>query len=146
MGVYTRFKRNADGLRQLVELLEVTPGSRRQKMIDVGMQEDAAYTQKALQYVMTFEDILKLPDMELAEVLSQAPPRFTAYAIHAASEEIKNRFLSKCQPKIGAEIKECLEIPNVTPVQIGGGQMKMIEITRKLEKRGLVKTKRVPSE
>ena len=51
MGVYTRFKRNPDGLRQLVELLESTPSSRRQKMIDVGMQEDPDYTKQALQYV-----------------------------------------------------------------------------------------------
>jgi flagellar motor switch protein FliG len=145
MGVYTRFKRNPDGLRQLVELLESTPMSRRQKMIDVGMQEDAEYTQKALQYVLTFEDVIKLPDLELAEVLAETPGRFTAYAIHAASEEIKNRFISKSAPRVAAEIKEFIEMPNVTPAQIGGGQMKMIETTRKLEKRGLIKTKRVPS-
>jgi flagellar motor switch protein FliG len=144
MGVYTRFKRSPDGLRNLVELLEVTPGSRRQKMIDVGMQEDPDYTQKALQYVLTFEDVIKLPDLELAEVLSQVPSRFTAYAIHSAPEEVKTRFMSKSIPRVAAEIKEFMDTPNVTPIQIGGGQMKMIEITRKLEKRGLIKTKRVP--
>lgn len=145
MGVYTRFKRNPDGLRQLVELLEATPGSRRQKMIDVGMQEDPDYTQKALQYVITFEDIVKLPDLELAEVLSETPARFSAFAIYSAAEDVKNRFLAKANPRAAAEIKEFLETPNVTPVQIGGGQLKMIEVMRKLEKRGLVKTKRVPS-
>lgn len=145
MGVYTRFKRNPDGLRQLVELLESTPGARRQKMIDVGMEEDPEYTKKALEYVITFEDILKLPDLELAEVLSETPARFSAFAIHAAAEDIKKRFMEKSSPRVSAEIKEFLETPNVTPVQIGGGQLKMIEVMRKLEKRGLVKTKRVPS-
>lgn len=145
MGVYTRFKKSPDGLRQLVELLEVTPGSRRQKMIDVGMQEDPDYTQKALQFVLVFDDIIKLPDLELAEVLSETPARFVGYAIHSAAEEVKNRFLMKANPRAAAEIKEVLETPAVTPVQTGGGQLKMIETTRKLEKRGLVKTKRVPS-
>jgi flagellar motor switch protein FliG len=145
MGVYTRFKRNPEGLRQLVELLESTPTSRRQKMIDVGMQEDAEYTKKALQYLMTFEDVMKLPDMELSEVLSETPARFSGLAIYKASDEIKARFLAKAQPRIASEIKEVLETPNVTISQIGGGQMKMIETTRKLEKRGLIKTKRVPS-
>lgn len=145
MGVYTRFKRNPDGLRQLVELLESTPGSRRQKMIDVGMQEDPDYTQKALEYVLNFDDVLKLPDLELAEVLSETPARFVAFAIYSASEEVKARFLSKSNPRAAAEIKEGFELANVTPAQIGGGQMKMIETTRKLEKRGLVKTKRVPT-
>lgn len=146
MGVYTRFKRNPDGLRQLVELLEATPAARRQKMIDVGMEEDPDYTKKALSYVLTFEDVIKLPDMELADVLAESPSRFVAYAIHSANEEIKNRFISKSKPRVAAEIKEFLETPNVTPVQIGGGQLKMIEVTRKLEKRGLVKTKHIPSD
>jgi flagellar motor switch protein FliG len=145
MGVYTRFKKNPDGLRQLVELLESTPASRRQKMIDVGMTEDPDYTKLALQYMFTFEDILKLPDTELAEVVAEAPGRFTALAIHSATNDVKTRFLSKAPPRVAAEIKEFLEVTNVTPVQIGGGQMKLIEVARKLEKRGAIKTKRVPA-
>lgn len=144
MGVYTRFKRNPDGLRQLVELLEATPVARRQKMIDVGMQEDAEYTNQALQYLISFEDILKLPDLELADLINETPPRFTALAIHAASEEVKNRFLSRAQPKIMSEIKDMLESSKITHAQIGTGQLKMIEMTRKLEKRGMVKLKRIP--
>jgi flagellar motor switch protein FliG len=87
---------------------------------------------------------MKLPDLELSEVLAETPGRFVGFAIHKASEEVKNRFLAKANPRTGAEIKEYLEMPNVTLAQIGGGQMKMIETTRKLEKKGLIKTKRVP--
>jgi flagellar motor switch protein FliG len=144
MGVYNRFKKNPDGFRQLVELLESTPMSRRKKMIDVGMQEDAEYTQKALQYVLTFEDVLNLPDLELSEVLADAPPRFTAYAIHKASQAIKDRFITKSIPKVAVEVREYLETPNVTTIQIGGAQMKLIETTRKLERKGLISTKRIP--
>src|SRR5690606_3240957 len=104
--------------RQLVELLETTPASRRQKMIDVGMEEDPDYTQRALQCMMNFDDILKLPDLELAEVIAQTPPRMTGYAIHAASPEIKNHFLSKALPKIASEIKEALDTTQVSPMQI----------------------------
>lgn len=145
MGVYTRFKRNPEGLRQLVELLESTPASRRKKMVDVGMQEDPEYTQKALQYMMTFADVLGLPDMELAEVLAEVPPRFAAIAIYSSSQEIKDRFISRCPPKSAAEMKEALESSGVSPSQIGGGQLKLIETTRKLEKKGLIKAKRIPS-
>src|SRR5690348_9642457 len=128
MGVYTRFKKDPDGLRKLVELLEVTPPSRRQKMIDVGMQEDPDYTQKAMQYCIVWEDILKLNDMELAEVLSETPARMTAYAIIGAAEEVKTRFLNKANPRAAAEIKEYVELPGITPVQIAGAQLKLIEV------------------
>ena len=143
MGVYTRFKKSPDGIRQLFELLESTPLSRRQKMIDVGMQEDPNYTQRALSYVIDFGDVMKLPEMELAEVLSEVPGRFTGFAIFGLAEEIKTKFMSKAPPRAIAEIKEVLELKTVTPVQIAGAQMKLIEMTRKLEKRGLVKTKRI---
>jgi flagellar motor switch protein FliG len=146
MGVYTRFKKNPEGLRQLVELLESTPASRRQKMIDVGMAEDPDYTRLAMQYMLTFEDAINLPDLELAEVLSQVPGRFLAFAIYSAPEEVKNRFILKALPKVAGEIKEFLDTPNVSLSQIAGAQMKVIEILRKLEKRGAIKTKRIPGQ
>src|SRR4051812_32826622 len=93
MSVYARFKRDPDGFRKLVELLETTPISRRQKMIDVGMAEDAPYTEKALSFVMTFEDVMKLPDLELAELIATAPTRMTGYAVAKASKEVQQRFL-----------------------------------------------------
>jgi len=144
MSVYARFKKNPEGFRQLVELLESTPMSRRQRMIEVGMEEDPKYTQRALEYVLTFDDVMKLPDLELAEVLAETPGRFIGFAIHTQTEEVKNRFLSKAQPRIAADIREALEMNNVPLSQVGGAQMKLIETTRKLEKRGYVKTKRIP--
>jgi flagellar motor switch protein FliG len=143
MGVYTRFKRNPEGFRQLVELLELTPSARRQKMIDVGMAEDAAYTQKALDHMMTFEDILKLPDMELAEVLAKTPPRTIAFALRPSNEEVRARFIRCCKPTIGAEVKSYVE-SEVGLREIGGAQLKMVEIARKLERAGLVKAKKIP--
>jgi flagellar motor switch protein FliG len=144
MGVYTRFKKNPDGFRQLVELWETTPVIRRQKMIEIGMEEDAEYTQKLLQYVIQFEDILNLPRQELASVLSEISGRFIAYAIRTASQEFKDRVLEAAGPAISIEIKEFLDTPNVTSVQIGSAQLKMVELTRKLERRGIVTLKKIP--
>jgi len=143
MGVYTRYKREPEGFRRLVELLESTPKSRRQKMIDVGMTEDPDYTLKALEYVMTFEDILKLPDMELAEVLAKAPPKMTGYAIHGMAAEILARFPKNAKPQVAAEIRDYVEV-KVGPVEMGGAQLKLITIARELEKRGHIKTKKIP--
>ncbi len=144
MGVYSRFKKDPEGFRRLVELLESTPSSRRQKMIDVGMQEDPDYTLQALKYIISFEDVVHLPDLELAEVLAAAPPRFIAYAIYSAKQEIKDRFISKSIPRVAAEVREYLELPRVSPIQIGGAQIKLVETMRKLERNGILTTKRIP--
>jgi flagellar motor switch protein FliG len=143
MGVYTRFKKDPEGLRKLVMLLETTPAARRQKMIDVGMEEDPIYTQKALELMMNFQDIIKLPDLELAEVVAAAQVKSLSLAIHAAPQEVKDRFLKNAKPQIAAEMRENFGM-TVGPKEIGAGQLKLIEVARGLERRGLVKTKKIP--
>ncbi len=143
MGVYTRFKKSGDGFRQLVELLESTPSSRRQRMIEVGLAEDPEYTKKAMQFMITFEDIVAMPDLELAELLAQATPRLIAIAIRLFPAEVKQRFFRNSKPPVAAEIRDYIDI-DVGLREIGGAQMKIIETARGLEKRGKIRTKRIP--
>lgn len=145
MSVYQRFKRNPEGFRALVELLETTPLDRRERMIEVGMEEDAEYTRKALRYLMTFDDVMSLPDEELAEVVVAAPPKMLGYAIHRADSDTKQRFL-RCatKPGLAAEIREALEVEGLGLKEIGGAQLKIVSVARVLEKKGLVKSKRIP--
>jgi hypothetical protein len=144
MGAFTRFKKNPEGLRQLVELWESTPLVRRQKMIDMGMDEDPEYTKKALSFVLTFDDIIKLPDLELAEVLAGTPPASVGYAIHVAPPEIRNRFLSKVLLPIGHQIKEILAQSTPNPSMIEAGQIKLVMVARNLERTNVIGTKRIP--
>jgi flagellar motor switch protein FliG len=143
MSVYARFKRNQDGFRQLVELWETTPVSRRQRMIEVGRAEDAAFTEKVLQYVMTFEDVLGLKDMELAELIAITPSRMVGLAIAMSSEEIKARFLKNARPQVAAEIRDFMAM-KIGLREVGGAQLKLVEKTRELERKGLIKTKKIP--
>lgn len=143
MSIYARFKREPNGFRNLIELWESTPISRRQKMIDAGMREDPVYTNEALKYLMTFEDILNLPDLELAELMAAAQPRVIGVAIFPFAEEVKQRFLRSAKPPVASEVRECFEM-KVSKAEIGGAQLKMITVARDLEKKGYVRTKRIP--
>ena len=143
MGVFTRFKRGPEGFRALVELWESTPVERRQRMIDIGREEDPHFTEKALQYLMTFDDILKMPDPELAEVIATAPGRIIAMAVRELPDETKKKFLQCSLPAAREEIKTYLEM-KVGLREIGGAQLKLVEYARKLEKEGKIKTKRIP--
>ena len=127
MSVYARFKRDQDGFRKLVELLESTPASRRQKMIDVGMEEDPDYTRKALEYIMTFDDVIRLPELELAEVCAKAPSKMMAYALSQQPQDVKERFL-RCSPR-----------------EITGAEIKVVETARDLERKGFVRIKKIPT-
>ncbi len=142
MGIYTRYKKDPNGFRKLVELLEVTPKDKRERMIELGRAEDAAYTEKALKFVMTFQDILSLSDSELAEVLAIAPHRMVAAAFSAAGPEVQHKVLSLSPRKMMADIKDLIEA-QYKPTEIGGAQFKMIETARDLERRGKIQLKRI---
>jgi flagellar motor switch protein FliG len=143
MGVYTRFKRTSDGFRKLVELLETTPAVRRKKMIDVGMAEDPDYTERALALVLNFEDILNLPEMELAELCGATQPRTLAIAISQQPAETKDRFVKCCKLPVAVELRDYLGM-EVKLREVGAAQLKVIEVARSLERKGFLKTKRIP--
>lgn len=143
MSVYARFKREKDGLRHLVELLEVTPAERRTKMINVGMKEDPEYTEQAVGLMLNFSDIVEFNDMELAELVAIAPGRITGLAISLSSEDVKVRFLKNAQVKRIGEIREAFEIKS-SPATVGGAQLRLIGFARELERKGLLKKKKIP--
>lgn len=143
MSVFSRYKRQPGGFRALVSLWETTPIERRKKMMDVGMAEDPGYTMEILKYMLTFEDILGLPEPELAELVAEAQPRTIAFAIAKAAPEVKERFIRCAKPPISTEIKDFLDA-EVMLREVGGAQLKLIEKARELEGRGLIKTKRIP--
>lgn len=142
MGVYTRFKKDPDGFRKLVELLETTPVARREKMINVGQEEDPEYTERALSFMMTFEDILEMPDEEVMEVLSGTPPRIIVYAISDLSEEIKEKFRTLGNPRLRTEMKDLSDL-KVAPRESDAAKLKMVATARGLEKKGVVHTKKI---
>ena len=143
MGVYTRFKRDPNGLRSLVELLESTPRKRRDRMIQVGMEEDSEYTERALKYMIQFEDILELSDLELAELIAHAAGRMTGIAISLFDEEIQNRFLRNAPAKRLGEIREYLE-HEVSKSEVGSAQIYLVTKVRELEKSGALRVKCIP--
>jgi flagellar motor switch protein FliG len=143
MGVYTRFKKDPEGFRKLVELLESTPASRRSRMIEVGLEEDPEFTHKALEHMLTMRDLIALPDLELAELVASVPlVRTLAYALKPLDTQVRQRFLRNAKPPIAFELRELLEL-EPSPSEIGGAQLKLVETARGLERRGLIQAKKI---
>ena len=139
---YARYKRDPEGLRKLVELLETAPAERRQRMIDAGNQEDKHYTAMAVRLMMAFEDIVSMPEMELAELIASSPPRVLGAALFRQPEDVRRRFLMNSPARIRGELKDYLT-HEFALSEVGGARLKLVEIARSLEKRGLLQTKRI---
>ncbi|MBY0470158.1 hypothetical protein K2X30_03245 [bacterium] len=142
MSVFSRYKRAPEGFRQIVELWEATSASKRQKMIDIGKVEDPEYTARILQFTFSWEDIVKLPDMELAEVVAKTPAKIVGYALQGLPEQVAVRFLKCASPPVAAEAKEFMTA-KIGPREIDGARLKIITVARECERGGKVKTKRI---
>src|SRR3989338_2224978 len=144
MNVYIRYKRPG-GFRILVELLESTAAAKREKMIHVGMLEDPQFTQKALSLMITFEDILKLNDVELSEVMAKAIPRISAAALWGLPKEVRTRFLQYSPPRVAIEIRDMYSTGiEFGPREVTGARLKMVEVARSLERAGILSLKKIP--
>jgi flagellar motor switch protein FliG len=144
MSMFSRYKRNPDGLRNLVELWESTPRERRESMIAAGMTEDPQYVNRVMQYMMSFEDILHLNESELSELLSASPSLTIAAAITKSPKDVRERFLRSALPQAMREIKERLG-EQIELREVGGAQLKLVQIARKLEREGILKIKQIPA-
>ena len=143
MSVFTRFKRDPSGFRALIELWESTPRVRREKMIEKGMDEDAAFTREALKYLLTFEDIVGFSDEELTELLKVTPERLVGIAIRSLSPAQQERFIKNAKSTARLEIRDTTDIA-FSLKEVGGAQLKLVAYARELEKKGRIRTKAIP--
>jgi flagellar motor switch protein FliG len=144
MSVYYRYKKTEGGFRSLVELMEQTPLSRLQKMIGVGMIDDPEYTQKALNYLISFDDICRASDPDLNEILKQTNnSKIIAYSFHAESSEMKQKVLKLVPRSIQQDVSLLLETP-IALAENKGAQFKIIGITRELERNKVLSIKKIP--
>ena len=143
MSVFTRFKRDPSGFRALIELWESTPRTRREKMIEKGMDEDAAFTREALRYVLTFEDIVGFSDEELTELLRTAPDRLVGIAIRLLPPAQQERFIKNAKSTSRLEIRDTTDIA-FSLKEVGGAQLKLVTYARDLERKGRIRTKKIP--
>lgn len=142
MGVYTRYKRPG-GFRALVELLESVSAAKREKMVELGITEDPVFTNKALAYILRFEDLLSLDDVDTAEVVARAPGRILGYALQGLTEEDQRRFLKNAKPKKYSEIRDALDMP-IGPTEHSGARLRVVQAAREAERNGRLHIKKIP--
>jgi len=146
MSVYQRYKKDSDGFRKIVQLMEVAPTVQREKMLRLGQKEDPEYTKKILQHMMVYEDFFKLPDMELAEVISACYPQALAALMSLMSKEDQERILKNAVPNSLRLLREQLEYCELqekkfSSTEIEMLQLKLIGFMRALERAGKIRVK-----
>lgn len=143
-----RYLKDEGGFRKYVELMEGMSSAKRKALMDAAKAENRVFVETAEQFIITFDRITKLPDMELTEVLGAAElkPEVIAVAIASVMDAgVREKLLKfiprKLMPAITQELKEN---PEPKPYDIGASRLKLICAARELEKKGMLKSVLIP--
>lgn len=143
MGIYDRYKKNIDGFRNLVIFLETSTPDKFAKFVELGKNEDPEFLSKALKYVISFDDILAMEEMQFNELFIGLPPKFIADAIGDFSEDEKLEFLKRLHTSMQTKVRNEFE-DEVKPGAIINARIKIITEARALEKAGAITLKKIP--
>ncbi len=143
-----RYVKDEHGFRKYVELMETMPTAKRQSMMSAAKAENPLFVETAEKYVITFDRICRLPDMELTELLSstELKPEEIATAVLSLEDEGLKANILKQLPRnrsllVNNELKDA---PPPKPFDIGAARLKFIQQTRELEKAGKLESLQIP--
>jgi flagellar motor switch protein FliG len=138
-----RYMKSKDGLREYIIFLEEMIPSKRERFASMAKAENPKFVEEALKYVLTFDRLLSLPDMEITEVFASVAPKMVAYAIRSLPDEKLKHVSSLIPTNKKIEIKSYQDDnPSVQEQNIA--RFACIKQARALEASGLLKSIRIP--
>ena len=136
MSLLARHKKPG-GFENLVHFLETTPQEKREKLVAAMAAEDAEFMNRIMRSILTFDDLFSIRDEILMEVIFALGENIRVLAL--ALYKIENKTLiekvKKClSPKQMVAYREAEgELDKVTKSQREGAQLKLVELTRKVD-------------
>jgi flagellar motor switch protein FliG len=143
-----RYLKDENGLRKYVQLMETTPPTKRKTLMDAGRAENSLFVETAEQYIITFEKITRLPEMELTEVLGDTGLKIDAVAaalLSIADTALREKLVALIPKKtMPFVVKQMQERPDPKLNEIGQARLAFIQKARELESEGKLKSLQLP--
>lgn len=131
----------AGGVGIVAEILNVTDRATERALLDNLSQEDMELVDEIRRLMFVFEDISKLGDKDIQQVLKNVESAQWAMALKGASETLKSKILGNMSQRAATMLSE--EIDFLGPVkrsEVESVQQQIVDIVRQLEDAGLITT------
>jgi flagellar motor switch protein FliG len=129
------------GVRAVAELFNCLDRSVSQPALEAieSQSQDLAVQIRNLMFV--FEDLLKVEDTGIREMVNRADKKVLTVALKGASEDIRQRFFANMSKRAADLLKEEMEIMGAVRLRdVEKAQHEVVAIARKLEEEGLITT------
>lgn len=130
---------NAGGVASVAEILNVTDRTTERALLENLAQEDPDLVEEIRRLMFIFEDLVKLGDKEIQEVLKNVESSQWAMALKGASEDLKEKILGNLSTRASQLLGE--EMDYLGPVRLSeveSVQQQIVDIVRRLEDAGLI--------
>lgn len=143
-----RYLKDESGFRKYVELMEGMATAKRTAMMEAAKAENKLFVETAEKYLLTFDRITKLPELELTEVLGARGLKANVLAIAILSVEdvgIREKLVQHVPRAILPALKQEMDDnPEPKPYEIGASRLQVIQKARELEKQGKLESMQIP--
>lgn len=130
---------NAGGIESVAQILNVCDRATERSLLENLAQDDPELVEDIRRLMFVFEDIAKLGDKDMQQVLKNVETSQWAMALKGASEELKQKVLGNMSQRAAAMLSE--EIEYLGPVRLSeveAIQQQIVDIVRRLEETGEV--------
>jgi flagellar motor switch protein FliG len=132
---------NAGGVSTVAEILNVVDRATERTLLENLAQEDSALVDEIRRLMFVFEDIAKLGDRDIQNLLKNVESAQWAMALKGASEELKDKILKNMSKRAADLLKE--EMEYLGPVRLSNVeqmQQQIVDVIRRLEDIGEITT------
>jgi flagellar motor switch protein FliG len=129
----------AGGTKTLAEILNHSSRTTERHVLEKLADEDHELAEEVRGMLFVFEDIVKLEDRAVQQVMREADQKDLVLALRGAPENVKEVVLSNMSERGAEMIKEDMEIqPPQRKRDIDAAQSRIVAVVRKLEDAGAI--------
>lgn len=131
--------RDLGGIKEVAEILNYSGSSTERNLLDFLDAHDPKLAEEIRNEMFTFEDIARMPDLEIQVLLHEVDQQDLVLALKGASQEMRDRMLGNMSERVRTFIQG--EVASRGPVRrldVEDVQHRIVQQMRQLEEQGRV--------
>ncbi len=131
--------RKVGGVSSVAEILNAIDRATEEEIMADIEEESAQLAEEIKQLMFVFEDIMKIDDRGIREVLKEISNEDLTMALKTAPEELREKFFKNLSERAGNMIREDLEIMGPVKLsEVEAAQQNIVKQVRRLEAEGRI--------
>jgi flagellar motor switch protein FliG len=131
--------RKVGGVSSVAEILNAIDRATEEEIMADIEEESAQLAEEIKQLMFVFEDIMKIDDRGIREVLKEISNEDLTLALKAAGEDLREKFFKNLSERAGNMIREDLEIMGPVKLsEVEAAQQNIVKQVRRLEAEGRI--------